>query len=517
MAEKKEMIEDALSMVEADLIAETMTPPKPARRAYLRRITLPAAALLLLFCIGLFLKDDLLVKRPTGDKTVSESKHSSTPGQFKNGAAALAKYPVFQEVSALKAILEEYNALEKSGQAGTSEKRAELLSAYGQKELELKSALDLFRSASTAPLNTGVLAAYTKKTADRILIAYPDQNIVYSPADLYETLCMLTEVTDGLSRRELEELVGLNDPAKIRSLSNTLWRNLYREDPYGKTALSNSVWLNERVLYAPDTVRLLSDQYYADVFSVPMGDDETDRDLQRWVGWRTDGLLEEKAEGMETTPETALILISALCFKDSWETGFESAHNTDGVFRAASGEELNAVFMHQGTAGGYVKKEGRYTAAQLSFRGGSSMVFLLPDEDVPLKELIEAGELSDALLQFEEAKKPAFNIAWSVPKFDAVSDISITDLLKSLGVHEIFSAEQADFSLLTGSSLHVSQIMHAGRVRIDEEGCEAAAVTSVQSTGAHEAEIHMDLDRPFAFMITGVSGLPLFIGIVNTL
>ena len=30
-------------------------------------------------------------------------------------------------------------------------------------------------------------------------------------------------------------------------------------------------------------------------------------------------------------------------------------------------------------------------------------------------------------------------------------------------------------------------------------------------------EIEMNLNRPFAFMITGVDGLPLFIGVVNTM
>ena len=29
--------------------------------------------------------------------------------------------------------------------------------------------------------------------------------------------------------------------------------------------------------------------------------------------------------------------------------------------------------------------------------------------------------------------------------------------------------------------------------------------------------IEMDMDRPFAFLITGVDGLPLFVGTVNTL
>ena len=58
---------------------------------------------------------------------------------------------------------------------------------------------------------------------------------------------------------------------------------------------------------------------------------------------------------------------------------------------------------------------------------------------------------------------------------------------------------------------------HAARVVIDEEGCTAAAFTVVAPGGsaAPEDEVDFVLDRPFLFCITGDSGLPLFVGIVN--
>ena len=65
-------------------------------------------------------------------------------------------------------------------------------------------------------------------------------------------------------------------------------------------------------------------------------------------------------------------------------------------------------------------------------------------------------------------------------------------------------------------------MQHAARVKIDEEGCEAAAFTAIiaDATAAMPQElpvVEMDLDRPFAFAITGADGLPLFVGTVNTM
>lgn len=53
---------------------------------------------------------------------------------------------------------------------------------------------------------------------------------------------------------------------------------------------------------------------------------------------------------------------------------------------------------------------------------------------------------------------------------------------------------------------------------IDEEGCTAAAFTAMAQgggTAAPNEEVDFVLNRPFVFCITGESGLPLFVGVVN--
>ena len=111
-------------------------------------------------------------------------------------------------------------------------------------------------------------------------------------------------------------------------------------------------------------------------------------------------------------------------------------------------------------------------------------------------------------------------MVWSVPKFDVKSSVELKDVLRALGVADAFDADKADFAPLTDGDAVVSSVMQAARVRIDEEGIEAAAFTEVQEGGAGAPqeldEEEMNLNRPFAFAIWK-DGAPLFIGAVQTM
>lgn len=118
------------------------------------------------------------------------------------------------------------------------------------------------------------------------------------------------------------------------------------------------------------------------------------------------------------------------------------------------------------------------------------------------------------------AQADTAEIHWSVPKFDVDSDLDLIPALQALGVTDVFADGVADFSPLTDLDALVSQVKHTARVKVDEEGCEAAAFTAIMAdAGAMMPEdmpvVEMNLNRPFGFLITGADGLPLFTGIVN--
>ena len=64
----------------------------------------------------------------------------------------------------------------------------------------------------------------------------------------------------------------------------------------------------------------------------------------------------------------------------------------------------------------------------------------------------------------------------------------------------------------------MSQVQHAVRIAVDEEGVTAAAYTLETLYGAAsppDEEVDFVLDRPFVFGITSHDGLPLFVGVVD--
>ena len=110
----------------------------------------------------------------------------------------------------------------------------------------------------------------------------------------------------------------------------------------------------------------------------------------------------------------------------------------------------------------------------------------------------------------------------SLPKFDVSSDLDLLDALAQLGMTDVLDGMKADFTPLTTANedgIALTQAKHAARVKIDEDGCEAAAYTVLAPTETAimlpEEEIDFTLDEPFAFAITGIDGLPLFVGLVN--
>ena len=104
-----------------------------------------------------------------------------------------------------------------------------------------------------------------------------------------------------------------------------------------------------------------------------------------------------------------------------------------------------------------------------------------------------------------------------LPKFDINSQIDLLNTMKNVGVTDVFEADKADFSALTSSNVFVNSSIQSARVSIDESGCEAASANGgiVPGNGADQPYGFV-LDRPFIFVVTSDTGIPLFVGTVNT-
>lgn len=365
------------------------------------------------------------------------------------------------------------------------------------------------------------LETFFARSSRTFLTGAGTENRVYSPLNVYMALAILSELTDGESREQILELLGCGDIETLQRQASDVWNANYRNDGVTTCVMANSLWLGENVSFVQRAMDTLADTYYASSYRGDMGSKEFNKALQDWINQQTGGLLKEYADQIELDGNTILALASTLYFKDKWRSEFMERFTQADIFHSPMGD-VECRFMHQGGSDSYYWG-GKFAAVSKRFEGAGNMWFLLPDEGVTPEELLGDEEAMEFLFtakrnQWDNQKYLIVNKA--IPKFDVSSQVELPEGLQALGVTDVFDPGRADFSPSTGSvdGSWLSRVTHAARVSIDEEGCEAAAFTIIVRAGAAmppEEEVDFVLDRPFLFCVTGESGLPLFVGIVN--
>ena len=370
------------------------------------------------------------------------------------------------------------------------------------------------------------LLDFAAKSTPLAMAGHEGENTVYSPLSLWSALVLAAQCANGDTQRELLSALGADNADSLRSLMRQVWMLLYTDDGRDALTLANSVWLNDAAQghYVQDTLDILAKDLFSGVYSVPMGTNEADEAITGWIAEQTHGLIGDSGPVVETEAITLAVLASSLYYRAGWTDEFYKDFTEEDTFTAADGQESRVDFMHKTVDGLFLKRDG-YQAAYLPTRLGE-MVFVLPDEGVTPESLLDdpafLGSLQFTDPDAENADPAAHwgKIQWSVPKFDVDSNLDLMDTLKNLGVTGLLDPDKADLSNLTDIPAWIERAFQLGRVKVDEEGVEAAAASVMVMTPSaapapEEPEICvMDLDRPFLFVVR-CQDLPLFVGVVN--
>ncbi len=398
---------------------------------------------------------------------------------------------------------------------------AEEWEAYREAREKYTDALAAVRGENSGLSTEGVssLNAFAARSTRLILEGHEGENAICSPLSLWSALALLAQCAGGDSRRQVLEAVGADSVEQLQEAVSHVWQTLYTDDGQSSLILANSIWLNGnlRGSYVQDTLDALAEKYYAGAYSLPMGTGEADRAVTAWVKEQTRGLIGGDRPVVETKPETLALLVSSLYYKAAWQNEFMPGRTEIDTFTDAAGQETKVDFMHRTENANFIRRDG-YQAASLNTHLGE-MVFVLPDEGSAPESLLENPEFLPSL-EFSDKTTLWGEVRWSVPKFDVNSDLNLLEALADLGITDLLNRDKADLSALTDLDAFVSEAKQLARVKVDEEGVEAAAVTILEideccALPPVEPEVCvMDLDRPFLFVIR-TQGMPLFVGVVN--
>ena len=342
-------------------------------------------------------------------------------------------------------------------------------------------------------------------------------NKLWSPINAYIGLAMLTELTAGESKQQIMDLLGAESSEKLRKQVSTVWEAIYNDSDNERSTLANSLWMQEGVEYEQSAMEALAYHYYASVYQGQMGSEGINSAIRAWLDDNTGGLLKEYTKKVSLSPDTVLALYSTIYFQSKWQGEFSKKNNTRGTFHGAKGDQT-VTYMNKKEAMMYYYWDEDFAAVAMTLKNGSTMWFILPDEDKTTADVLSSGRYLELTSGGEWENKKYMKVNLTVPKFDISGQITLNEGLKKLGVKDIFDPDKANFSAITSEiPLYTSEIKQSVRVEIDEEGVKAAAYIELPGVGSAqppEEIIDFVLDRPFLFVIAN-SGLPVFTGVVN--
>jgi serine protease inhibitor len=282
------------------------------------------------------------------------------------------------------------------------------------------------------------------------------------------------------------------DPGVTMQIANSIW--------YRNTVQFNAAFLDDGANYFGATIKPLDfDNVSASVASI-----------NEWVNAQTKGKIPTIVDKIE--PDDVMFLINALYFKGSWRTRFDPANTVSAAFHATTGDQ-NARLMHRSGRISYAETPS-YQAVDLPYGDSAfTMTVVLPKATAGIEALaasFDAQTWQSLTSSFHSAEVDLY-----LPKVTMSWERGLIPDLQGLGMHVPFTVA-ADFTRMSpaGRQLMISTVKQKTFVDINEEGTEAAAVTSVGIVATSLPVISvMRVDRPFIFMIRErLSGTVLFMG-----
>ena len=346
----------------------------------------------------------------------------------------------------------------------------------------------------------------------------PGTNVFISPASIAFALAMTRGGAVGETRDAMADALHLpaTVPGVTERADSALIAGMNETIKDVDLSVANSLWGREGIEFKKDFLARNRRCYGAELRVLDFNDASAPKTINAWVAEKT----HDKIKGVvdEISPNSILYLINAIYFKGAWATKFDKDLTEDGPFHAAGGAEVVVPFMNRAGKFEYLE-DPLFQAVRLPYGDGrTAMYVFLPDTASSLdafRAALTPERWAEWLGRFAERDGRL-----ALPRFRREYEAKLKGPLSVLGMAVAFDPTRANFSNMLdtgGEKAYIHDVIHKTFVEVNEEGTEAAAVTSVEMklTSAMEPprRFVMVCDRPFFYAIVDSrTGLVLFMG-----
>lgn len=344
------------------------------------------------------------------------------------------------------------------------------------------------------------------------------KNLVLSPLSVTYALTMTANGAEGETLREFNSLNGGIDVSLMNDYLCSLTHRM-AETKDSTVEIGNSVWANKQSFTVNEDFRETVLAYYgAEAAALDFTKKESADTINKWVSDRTDGMIDKAVDQID--PMTAMILINTVLFDGKWEVPYEESDKVKLPFHGYSTTREDADFLTS-TEHSYFEVENGVGFSK-PYKDGYKFVAILPNEGVDVYDFARELDIASTL---HTANNSFGKVICTLPKFEYGVEIDLNAILSEMGLKRAFSSAEAELWGLGSSdvgNLFISKVLQKAKIKLDEDGTKAAAMTGVFVYCTSAAPVtepkRITLDRPFFYMIVDDNtDLPLFMGVLADL
>jgi len=346
------------------------------------------------------------------------------------------------------------------------------------------------------------------------IIKKGDENIFFSPLSIEFAFVILYEGAKNMTKEEIGNVLNIpkNDIVRRYSFAR-IYNLLNEENKEYELSLANAIWVANYCRLKSEYLDIINRFYPADVYNTI----DLNK-INQWVADRTRGKINRILDDLSS--ENGLVVTNAIYFKGKWLHSFDKKRTEKMDFYVSSDKVIKVDMM-------YVKEEFPYyetsdfQAIELPYEGNDLfMLVILPWEISGLSKVEENlnAEMINKIINSMKTEE----VHVYFPKFEFETIYDLKEILKKIGMECSFDPNCANFSDIFQEcdewNKWIDKAIHKAYIKVDEEGTEASAATSVNvKFGAAPKEISKTIifkaDHPFIFFIIDRrTGTILFMG-----
>ncbi|XP_075127053.1 ovalbumin-related protein Y-like [Leptodactylus fuscus] len=333
-----------------------------------------------------------------------------------------------------------------------------------------------------------------------------DENVVMSPLSMLTALALVCLGAKGKTESQMKKVLHFESCTDIHSGFKQLLSTLTRTEEYILN-INNTLFVEE-TFNISETFLNVSKIWYSsnpEIVDFKNNPKTTWKYIVNWLKGKTKGIFQNLPE-KSVDNDTKLVVVNTAYLLANWTQSFPMIKTKKGLFTLSNNEKVYTELMSVG--GNFniseIKNE-MISIIELPYGKMKNlrMYVILPNAYDGIKKIQQnlSYEKLDNWTNPDNMKKTFTEVY--LPHFKIDSSYSMKDILRHMGMTDVFSYTKSNLSEISPESLYVSDVMNMVTVEADEDGTE-----EVTNADDNLAFLYLQLpqktfkaDHPFIFII----------------